>query len=157
MSETEKSPRTIRLQSAMVLLGMFVAGLVVGVSLSRWSMTPPRPHDGHRGPPGILGQFAQLGLSPEQEQRVQAIMERHRSEFEAILQESFPKMRAVREIVDKEILEVLTPEQRKKFDTLEAQRPRPPDHGPGDPFPPPGPRPDDSMFPGPPPPPHEPR
>src|SRR4051812_29872137 len=51
----------VRLLSGLVLLVIFVAGGLSGVGLTRW-LAPPLP-----GPPPLLHEYRQLGLSPEQE------------------------------------------------------------------------------------------
>jgi Spy/CpxP family protein refolding chaperone len=133
MAQTDASPRTVRLLTAVLLVAMFAAGTATGVGLCRWigassGQQPPPP------PPAPLP-VEELGLTTEQRQKVQDIVERHRAELEAILQEAYPKVRAINEQIEKELREVLTPEQRTKLDELKARRPPPP------PGPPPGPPP----------------
>jgi Spy/CpxP family protein refolding chaperone len=133
MATTEASPRTVRLLTAVLLVAMFAAGTATGVGLCRWisassGHAPPPP------PPAPLP-VEELGLTAEQRQKVQEIVERHRAELEAILRDAYPKARAVNEQIEKEVRELLTPEQRTKLDELKAHRPPPP------PGPPPGPPP----------------
>ncbi|MBI2894025.1 MAG: periplasmic heavy metal sensor [Deltaproteobacteria bacterium] len=137
MAPAEASPRKIRLLTALVLFGTFVVGVIGGAGLCRWLGPPAPPHPPPHFQPGHLGPFAELGLSGEQERRAREIMERHRPELEAILHETFPKVRAINERMARELREVLTPEQRSKLDEIEARRPPPPPPG----FPPPPPPP----------------
>jgi hypothetical protein len=57
-----------------------------------------------------------VSLSPDQQKKIERIVTGYRPEFEAILRESFPRVRAVQERMNAEIRAVLTPEQRKQFD-----------------------------------------
>ncbi len=135
MPQTETSPRTVRLMTALLLVAMFAAGTATGVGLCRW-MAPghPPPHSGPAFGPLPL---EELGLTAEQRDKTHEILERHRPELDAILHESFPKVRAVNDQIEREIREVLTPEQRAQLDQAKARRPPPP--GPPPPGPPPGP------------------
>jgi len=152
----DPSPRRLHLWTALVLVAVFAAGAATGAGLA-WAFRPPghRPGPAARRPPGDgLPPFvAELGLSPDQLAQARAIAERHRAEIEAVVQESFPRVRAVQEQVDQEIRAILTPEQATRFDELRSRRPPLPGPGRrGDR--PPGPRPGPpGEFPPPPPPP----
>ena len=122
MGQNSTSPRTIRLLTAILLVGMFAAGVVTGGGLSWWLTAPPQfPH-----PPRFLGPFSELGLSKQQELKVQRIIEKHRPELEAILHETSPKVRVVFDAIDKEVRALLSPEQQKKLDQIKARLPFPP-------------------------------
>ena len=136
MATTETSPRTVRLLTAVLLVAMFAAGTATGVGLCRWISTSSGQALGPPPPPPPLP-VEELGLTAEQRQKVQDIVERHRPELEAILQDAYPKARAINERIEKEVREVLTPEQRTKLDQLKALRPPPPP-GPPPGLPPPG-------------------
>jgi hypothetical protein len=153
---SERSPRQIRLLTALLLFGTFLFGAVAGVGLSRWNRMPPpppRPVPFLPGPPGALK------LTPEQEAKAHAITERHRPQLEAILRESFPKVQAINELMEKELREILTQEQCKTLDEMKVHRPpMPPGAGSPPPgqhgyMPPPGPPPWPPGFAPPPPPP----
>jgi hypothetical protein len=58
--------------------------------------------------------------------RIHEICERHRPKLDAVLRESFPLVRVIQEDIDREIREVLTPDQRVEFDRLKVSRPFPP-------------------------------
>jgi hypothetical protein len=128
----DPAPRRLHLWTALVLLAVFVAGGATGAGLA-WAFRPPGPAHGPAGrrPPGDgLPPFvAELGLSPDQLARARAIAERHRAEIEAVVQESFPRVRAVQDRVEQEIRAILTPEQATRFDELRSRRP--PLRGPG--------------------------
>jgi hypothetical protein len=146
MASNESSPRTIRLLTAVLLVATFAAGTVAGAGLCRW-LGPGRPPP---PPPMVAGiPLGELGLSEEQQHKALAIMERHRPELDAILRETFPKVRAINERMERELAEVLTAEQRARLERMKSERPPPP---PGPPGGPPPPR-ESSSHPWPPPPP----
>jgi len=111
----------------------------------------PGPGAGLPGP-GARGSGAavrvpilrQLDLSAEQWTRVDSIVERRRRETARTLEESQAGLRAVMQSTEREILEVLTPEQQEEYRSRvrEAGRRRPgggrlaPGGGPGMPPPP---------------------
>jgi hypothetical protein len=142
---TERSPRQIRLLTALLLFGTFLFGAVAGAGLSRWSHRPPRPPAPFLpGPPGALK------LTPKQEAKAHEITERYRPQLEAILRANFPKVQALNEQMERELRELMTPEQTKILDEMKAHRPpmppggfMPPGSGPPSPggpgfMPPPG-------------------
>ena len=143
MSDSERSPRTVRLLTAVLLVATFAAGLLTGAGICYW--TPDR-----QPPPPMLAPLPlrELDLTEEQKDRVFAIIEKRRPELETILDETYPKVREINEEIEKDVRKVLTPEQRTRLDELKARRPPPPRGGP-----PPGPPPHFSNMPplGPPP------
>ena len=155
----DRSPRTIKLLTVLILFGTFLSGIAVGVGAAAFSgRRPPWGRPLGRPPfmPGIGP--GELSLSPDQETKARTIAERYRPEMEVVLRESFPKMRALNEKMETEMRAILTDEQRARFDLLKARRPPmdkpgrlgPPPRGPGFPgqlpppppmgmpFPPPG-------------------
>jgi Spy/CpxP family protein refolding chaperone len=128
MTTGDSSSRQIRALTALVIVGVFTSGAVVGAGIHRWGSAsgPANVGQGHGTalwlPPG------ELELTPEQEQKVSLIVDRHRSELEAIVRESFPRVRAINEQMQAEVKAVLTPEQRAKFEQLKKR-------GPGGPTP----------------------
>ena len=132
MTSAESSPRTVRLLTAILLVATFAAGSVAGAGLCRW--VSPKPPPPPMFPPIPL---EELGLSAEQQRNAHDIVERHRPELEAILRETYPKVRAVNQQTQRELREVLTSEQRARLDEFEARRPPPRPGPPGQPPPPP--------------------
>lgn len=138
----EPSPRRLHLWTALILVSVFAAGAATGAGLA-WALRPQGRPGGPRlltdGMPPIV---AELGLSPEQAARARAIFESHRAELEAAVQETFPRVRAVQDQVDREIRAILTPEQVARFDELRTRRPPMRGMGgPPHPHPPPPPQP----------------
>lgn len=132
MTTTERTPRQIRLLTALLLFGTFLFGAVTGAGFYRFAAAPSPPwfHRPHvpflPGPPGALQ------LTPEQEAKAREITEAYRPKLDALLREGFPKFQAVNDEMEKEMRTILTPEQLQKLDLLKAQRPSmPPGFGPG--------------------------
>jgi Spy/CpxP family protein refolding chaperone len=133
----ERSPRQIRLLTALLLFGTFLFGAATGAGFSRYNHMPPGPH---RPPPPFLpGPPGALKLTSEQEAKAHEITERYRPQLEAILRANFPKVQALNEQMEQELRQILTPEQTKILDEMKAHRPPMPPGGPGGPPPwPPG-------------------
>ncbi len=112
--------------AVLVLVGTFVAGGATGAgvmaSLGRHHGPPHGPRGKHLPPP-----LEELGLDDSQRMQAEAIFEKYRAPFEAVFQESQPKLRALREQLDAEVLPLLTEAQRARFEELKKSRPeRPP-------------------------------
>lgn len=136
-------PVRTRLLGALVLVGVFAAGAVFGVGLTRWGHAgeragrPPR-----RPPPGgpIQAMTHELQLDPAQIEALDQIDRVHRPELDAIARETMPRVRDVLDAMERELLPRLRPAQ---IELLEAWRKRRPPPGmPGGPGgfggPPPG-------------------
>ena len=125
----ERSPRQIRLLTALLLFGTFLFGAATGAGFSRWNQLAPRPH--HLPPPFLPGPPGALKLTPEQEAKAHEITERYRPQLEAILLANFPRVQALNEQMEKELRQILTPEQTRILDEMKAHRPPLPPGGPG--------------------------
>ena len=140
-----EAPKKFPLTSLLIVVITFVAGAGTGAGLHASfgnRHVGPRPHPGMKGPrKGLPPHLEQLDLTAEQRKQVEALVEKFHPRFEAIFKESFPRVSALREELDAELLPLLTEDQRAKWEQLKKERP---DRGPG--FgPPPG------VPPGPPP------
>lgn len=148
MTKISSSPRTVRLMTALVLLATFAAGTVTGGGLVHWFASDADPSR-HVGPPMLP--LLELNLSEGQEKKVHAIFQRYRPKLEALLHETFPKVRAVNDQIERDVREVLTDEQRRILDHSKSMRHGPPLDGPPRDGPPPdgpppdGPRPNELM------------
>jgi hypothetical protein len=119
---SDVAARRIHLLSGLLLLGTFLAGALAatGVVFALHGHGHPRPPEGR---PPLPRQFQELGLSASQQLQAEAIFERHRPELDAVLQESYPRIRAVNERMESELRSILTPEQVQQLERLEARRP----------------------------------
>jgi Spy/CpxP family protein refolding chaperone len=112
------------------LLAAFLAGGLVAWGLSarllgshrgEWrgigALGPGRPA-GPGGPGGRRVLARELGLSAAQQDSVQAILERHRPQMEALWRQIRPRFDSLRGTVDSEIAAQLTPAQRARFAEL---------------------------------------
>ena len=71
----------------------------------------------------LLNQFSRkLHLTPEQRERVAAILEAKRQKINALRAEVRPKFDEIRATTSGEIRALLTPEQQPKFDEMQAKR-----------------------------------
>ena len=84
------------------------------------------PHGFGRNPEKMhhhmMAQFtSKLQLTPDQQQKVSAILEDTRTRITALRGETRPKFEAIRASTKARIRELLTPEQQKKFDLMTAK------------------------------------
>ncbi len=126
MTPGPKTLTQIRLQSIAVILGIFVVGGLVGMTVERARSTGDGPRArwerrgdrGDRGPrerEGLPPPFASLDLTEEQQQQINEIMEGRRSRIDDILAETLPRLRAERDSVRVLVEDILTEEQRAEM------------------------------------------
>jgi hypothetical protein len=113
-------PGSVRLWAAIVLTAVFIIGAASGAALFHACMKRESPHH-----PPMMGSVPihELNLSDEQRAQVDKIIESYRPKLDAVLNETFPKVRAINEQIEKEVLVVLTDEQKKQFEKIKARRP----------------------------------
>jgi Spy/CpxP family protein refolding chaperone len=148
------------LRAALVLLLALLVGGVAGIALDRLLLLPHLFMGGpgwHEGPPrggggrprhdrGFRDRFArEVGLTPEQQTRIDSIMDREGRELRAIRSKSQPELDSIVTRTRRQLDSVLTPEQRTKAETLRKRYP-PPRGGPGGPGGPEGPPPDGRPY-----------
>jgi Spy/CpxP family protein refolding chaperone len=139
--------RKVHLVTALLLVAIFGAGVVTGAAVCRWTAPPhgewKPPHGPPPGGPPMPPEWRALDLTADQAAQARQIADRHRPELEAAIKDTFPKLRAIDEQMEKELRAILTPEQQKKLDEVKAHRPPgfvpgvPPPGGPPPGFPPP--------------------
>lgn len=116
MSQSEADAAPSRARSAVLaLLGAFVLGMIAGgaiLHIARMALPPP-PGPRPPGPPPIERLEHDLGLDRDQVDKLRRIMEASRE-----------RMHGEAEATRARIREVLTPEQRTRFDRM--RRPPPP-------------------------------
>jgi Spy/CpxP family protein refolding chaperone len=113
MSDASRARRS----GLLVLLAGWVLGIVTGAALFHvvhGVMRLPFPPWAHHRPP-LAHLERRLDLTPEQSERVRAILDRGRVEMRAHAEETRDRIRAV-----------LTPEQRRRFDEMGPPAPPPP-------------------------------
>jgi Spy/CpxP family protein refolding chaperone len=135
------------LLAALVLLLVAFAGGLAGVAIDRLVLLPRMFHrppfeHGHGRQPRdreFRDRFARdIGLSPEQQQRIDSIMDRQGRELRMVRGKVQPQLDSIISRTRREIDRVLTPEQRKKAEEIRRWHPRPPGPPRGE-FPPDGP------------------
>ncbi len=116
-----------RLRAAGTLLAVFALGAATGGAVVRYTTTRSIHHllD---APPGEARRRAmlwaldrKLSLTDAQRDRIEGILTAHAGEYAAIHRRTEPEMAALRARVEGEIREVLTPDQKGKFDELAAK------------------------------------
>jgi Spy/CpxP family protein refolding chaperone len=124
MATSDPSLTRIRVLTALIFVGVFASGAVVGAGIYRWGSSGGAEAEGSgRNGVALWIPDGELDLTPEQHAKVSQIVERHRLELEATVRESFPRVRAINEQMQKAVKEVLTPEQQKKFEGLKRRGP----------------------------------
>jgi Spy/CpxP family protein refolding chaperone len=135
------TPRGPLLAVLVLLLAAFVGGLA-GVAMDRRVLLPRmlgRPGPFGHGPgmhPPRDREFRQrfareVGLSAEQQIRIDSIMDRQGRELRAVRNQVQPQLDSIVTHTRRQLDSVLTPEQRQKAEAIRKRHPRPP----GPPFP----------------------
>lgn len=137
-----RSPTSARVLAAIVVGVTLIAGILVGIGLDRaFFIHHGRPNPGVRrfDPPfGMMGRapnpagrramrerFAHdLGLTADQQARIDTIMQHRMAAFDSIQQESRPRVRALIAATRAQIDSVLTPQQRDQYHALVRRRGR---------------------------------
>lgn len=108
-----------RVGALMLLVATFVLGGLLGGALT--SFAERKNHGpGRRGPrPTYVERLSQdLGLSPEQRDSIQSILDRHQPVMDSLwteIRQKFPQLESQRVTVRQEVQAVLTPEQQAKY------------------------------------------
>jgi periplasmic protein CpxP/Spy len=139
------------LLAVLVLLLVAIVGGLAGVALDRLVFLPQMfrgPGFGHGHGPGgpprdreFRARFArELGLTSEQQTRIDSIMDRQGRELRALRGQVQPTLDSIVARTRRQMDSVLTPQQRKKAEEIRRKHPRPPGPPPGmfGPGPPPG-------------------
>ncbi len=123
-----------RRMAGLVMVLIALGGGVAGVALDRRVFLPwhfqGRPFGpGRGGPPGrdmeqhIRDHFAkELGLTAEQKQKVDSLMEQQMAEFRAVRSEMQPRIDTIFSVTRRAIDSILTPDQRTKAEELMRRR-----------------------------------
>jgi hypothetical protein len=132
----------LRMLSGFVLVGVFAAGALFGAGLLRWTqrdpqrLPPPPPmHPGGPGGPPVEKMRQELALDDAQMRALQDIMQKHRSELDALMRGTQAKVRDVLFSIEEDLRPQLRPDQVKRLEQWRATRPPPPMPGFGGPPP----------------------
>ena len=114
------------LKAFLGVLAVFVLGTLAGALVTH-RIYQRRIHAFLRGGPAATEMIVrrmnwQLDLTPAQRAQVETIVRDSRQKLREARQQIDPQMRALFQDMDQRIREVLTPEQRVKFDKLMAER-----------------------------------
>lgn len=98
-------------------------GLVIGAALGRWAhwRNSGRWDDQKRYSRMVERFSRELNLTPEQKEKVAAILEAKRQKMQTLRAEIRPKYEELRQSTKAEIRKLLIPEQREKFEKLEGK------------------------------------
>ena len=125
------SPRAM---AAVVVCVTLIAGILVGIGLDRAFFRPRHgpfgPFVVFRGAPNadsarirMRAEFArQLHLTPDQQARIDTIMQRRMAVLDSIRKTTMPQIRSLIGATQAQIDSVLTPDQRDKFQSLRQHR-----------------------------------
>ena len=128
MNSNANSVFKMRLMSTILLIGVFAAGILGGLGISRW-LGPSHPHGlhphgrAHDHIPGTPGPIPGLNLSPEQKEKADAIREKYRPELEAIIRETFPRVREINLKMESDLKKILNPEQLEIHNRFKQSQP----------------------------------
>jgi hypothetical protein len=128
MKEHVESLGWVRLQGILLLIAAFVIGGVVGIMIDRagsWRGHRPRFDRVEKriDRPGEMPRFFQdLALTAEQEAQIRAIFDAHRPVIDSLLSATMPQIRALRDSAEVQIVALLTPEQKAKYDNLKPRQ-----------------------------------
>ncbi|HEY4647819.1 MAG TPA: hypothetical protein VIG95_01885 [Gemmatimonadales bacterium] len=126
------------LLAALVLLLAAVVGGVAGIVLDRHVLLPRMFHGDHfpgRRPPRdreFRNRFArEVGLSEEQQIRIDSIMDREARELRLLRGKIQPQLDSIIGRTRHQLDSILTPEQRQRAEEIRRRHPRPPGPPPG--------------------------
>ena len=108
----------------LLLIGIFAAGVVAGgfVAMRYMRHSMPRPPSPEQWGPARLKKLSErLSLTPEQEEKIRPIMKRDMDDLGRVRTSSFAEGKRIFERMEHDIAEVLTPEQREKFEQMNRE------------------------------------
>jgi Spy/CpxP family protein refolding chaperone len=108
-----------------VLAVTFLAGGIAGAAVREVTADdpPPQQHSGDREGGRRHGfPYDALGVTAEQRPEIEAILERGRQEMDAVWREYKPVMDAIVDSTRAEVNQVLTADQKQKYESMRAKR-----------------------------------
>lgn len=106
-------------RAALAITSVFLAGLFAGLAVARLSSPGSDPAPAATG---LTASLDALDLTSEQRQRIERILSGSQGRTDRALEEVLPRLQAVVDSVDGEIREVLTDEQRIRFEEIRRHR-----------------------------------
>ena len=128
--------RSARARGAAVLLVTFVSGALAGAAILHVMRATPASASSTAAPPtagpppervienmkmarsGIPVTYEALDLTPAQRFQIARIMAANRPRTDSLLRETWPKLRALLDSIQRQVEQVLTPEQRERLAEL---------------------------------------
>ena len=109
----------------LLILGIFLAGAVTGYfiypEVAGMRAKPKHPSPEQWGPARLKKLSEKLGLSPEQEEKLRPIMVRDMAELGRLRTNCLAEAKKVFERMEHDISELLTPQQREKFEQMNRE------------------------------------
>ena len=122
MSEQVKLPKPRRWLVMLTALLIFISGLIVGAGGATFVIirnAQERMRHQERIPPRIVGFLrSRLDLTDEQAAKIEQVLRERQSAFQAIRREVAPRIESELELARDKINEILTPEQRAKWEEI---------------------------------------
>jgi Spy/CpxP family protein refolding chaperone len=117
-------PNKYRFWLVLTLLVAFAAGLLGGIFSERYFFHPrehARARRDAQKPPDLEEMAKDLGLSPDQKERIKQVFETNDVKFKELRAEMHKRLSDIRAEIKEQIDAVLTPEQKQKLDSIIAQ------------------------------------
>lgn len=108
----------------LLLIGIFLAGAVAGgfVVGRIWRPIPRRMPPDQWGQNRLKVLSEHLSLTPDQQTKLQPILQRDMDDLARIRNSSMTESRKIFERMEQDISTLLTPEQKQKFDEMNRER-----------------------------------
>lgn len=103
------------------VLGCITGGALSGLYMSRSSENNPKPVSMRDTNEYFETLKHEVNLTPEQETKMSAILDEMRNQYKSVCAEVRPRYFALREDARLRMRELLSPVQKKKFDTIVTQ------------------------------------
>jgi len=117
MDDNRGSRKAVVLVFVVFLLGIALGALGTYVVTTR--VLAARPQSASRTPANTVAMFTRdLNLNPDQQKQIQAILSDTRARYAALHDKLDPEYEQVRQEGRERVREVLTPDQRPKFEDL---------------------------------------
>jgi hypothetical protein len=128
----------VRLQGLGILILVFVSGLLAGAAIARWRTPEHVPTSAAEtqvvptqdviasmkmAGTGVPVVYEALGLTEAQRDQIRAIMDANRPRTDSLLRTTWPLLRALLDTVQRQVEQVLTPQQRRQLQAIRRGAP----------------------------------